>query len=101
MSDYSCSLCDYQMHDANPADAEAHVIDTHAPHLRERPVHIVTFDEVGYGLQHPPACRPNLLGCRYNRYLAYDLDEVPELPGRYVMTLSDTNVVSYEADSAS
>jgi len=46
--------------------------------------HIVTFSETGYGLMHPPSCRPDLIGCRFNAHLA-DLDEPAREPGRYQM----------------
>jgi hypothetical protein len=56
--------------------------------------HIVEFNATGYGLQHPLSCRPNLLDCEYNVYLA-SLDE-PELePGRYTMYLNDNGWPSY------
>jgi hypothetical protein len=47
--------------------------------------HIVDFTETGFGLQHPPSCRPNLVGCRFNVYLS-DLGVPEEEPGRYRMT---------------
>ena len=50
--------------------------------------HVVEFDAYGYGLQHPVACRPNLLRCPYNVHLA-SLDEPAREPGRYVMTFYD------------
>ena len=55
--------------------------------------HIVTFSAVGYGLQHPPSCRPDLIGCRYNRYLA-SKSKADRRPGRYRMML-DNMVAKY------
>jgi hypothetical protein len=46
--------------------------------------HVVRFTEDGYGLQHPIECRPDLIGCMFNEWLASqpgpDMD-----PGRYRM----------------
>lgn len=47
--------------------------------------HIVDFSDSGYGLQHPPSCRPDLIGCPINVYLA-SLDEPDMPPGRYRIT---------------
>jgi len=47
--------------------------------------HIVEFSETGYGLQHPIRCRPNLLGCQFNEWLASEMGPDEE-PGRYLMT---------------
>lgn len=47
--------------------------------------HVVTFSADGYGLQHPPSCRPDLIACPYNRHLA-GLDGPARPPGRYRMT---------------
>lgn len=50
--------------------------------------HTATFSEDGYGLQHPPSCRPNLIGCRFNIYLA--AQDGPDMdPGEYRMTWND------------
>lgn len=46
--------------------------------------HIVDFTEDGYGLQHPPSCRPDLIGCDYNVWLAA-LPGPHGSPGRYRM----------------
>jgi hypothetical protein len=46
--------------------------------------HIVTFTRTGYGLQHPPSCRPDLNGCRFNRHLAVASGPAKK-PGRYSM----------------
>lgn len=46
--------------------------------------HIVNFDETGYGLQHPLVCRPNLLDCIFNQYLA-DSEKPDMVPGQYIM----------------
>jgi hypothetical protein len=45
--------------------------------------HVVDFTEDGYGLQHPPSCRPNLIECEFNEYLAAGCPDV--YPGRYSM----------------
>ena len=50
-----------------------------------RDEHIVTFTETGYGLEHPIRCRPNLIGCQFNEWLASQMAPDQE-PGRYVMT---------------
>jgi hypothetical protein len=47
--------------------------------------HVVTFSETGYGLMHPPSCRPDLIGCWFNAYLA-SRGYPEEEPGRYTMT---------------
>lgn len=55
--------------------------------------HIVEFTETSYGLQHPQACRPNLLDCDYHLYLQ-DTIEPEQLPGRYTMQINqDTEAV--------
>lgn len=46
--------------------------------------HIVDFSDSGYGLQHPPSCRPNLIECFFNDWLA-DLGQPAMPPGRYRM----------------
>jgi hypothetical protein len=57
--------------------------------------HIVDFTGTGYGLQHPPSCRPDLIGCRFNVWLA-DADEPDELPGRYRMTFDAAGTAEYD-----
>lgn len=52
-----------------------------------RDEHIVTFSETAYGLEHPIRCRPNLIGCQMNEWLATQAAPDEE-PGRYVMTWS-------------
>lgn len=47
-------------------------------------VHVVEFSEDGYGLQHPAKCRPDLLGCQFNEWLASQPGP-DRKPGRYVM----------------
>src|ERR1035437_7936571 len=47
--------------------------------------HIVNFTKDGYGLQHPPSCRPNLIECEFNEYLARFRGTIAILPGRYRM----------------
>jgi hypothetical protein len=47
------------------------------------PRHIVEFSTTGYGLQHPVTCRPNLLDCSYEKWLA--ARQPRQKPGRYVM----------------
>ena len=53
-----------------------------------RDQHVVTFSESGYGLEHPIRCRPNLIGCQLNEWLAWQPAPDRE-PGRYVMTWTD------------
>jgi hypothetical protein len=49
-----------------------------------RDEHIVTFTESGYGLEHPIRCRPNLIGCILNEWLATQMAPDQD-PGRYIM----------------
>lgn len=49
--------------------------------------HVVELTLTNYGLQHPLRCRPDLIGCHVNRYLAA-LDGPERPPGRYVITLT-------------
>lgn len=51
-----------------------------------QPGHVVEFRESGYGLQHPPECRPNLLDCMPDVVLS-EQDKAPKLPGRYKASL--------------
>jgi len=52
--------------------------------------HIVDFTEAGYGLVHPPSCRPRLIECEYNEWLA--ASDGPEMPpGRYRMVWEPTD----------
>ena len=46
--------------------------------------HVVEFSRTGYGLQHPISCRPDLLGCKLNKWLARQSQPVCA-PGRYLM----------------
>jgi hypothetical protein len=57
--------------------------------------HIVEFTFSGYGLQHPLDCRPDLIGCPFNAYLAA-LDGPDRPDGRYAMAWGDGQPV-YEA----
>ncbi len=63
----------------------ATVADAERWQAAEAEGHIVDFTETGYGLQHPPSCRPNLIGCAFNEYLA-DADGPDREPGRYSMS---------------
>lgn len=56
--------------------------------------HVVDFTTTGYGLMHPPSCRPDLLGCDFNSYLA-SCDEPDLLPGRYSMRWTPSQVPLY------
>lgn len=56
--------------------------------------HIVEFTATDYGLQHPLACRPNLIDCEYNRRLASAGEPAME-PGRYVMTIDPDGDEAY------
>lgn len=58
-------------------------------------LHIVEFTETEYALQHPRACRPDLLSCPYNIYLREYKDEPDQAPGRYKMALIDNEVDGY------
>lgn len=54
--------------------------------------HIVTFTGTGYGLEHPIDCRPDLIGCVHNEWLASQT--APDrLAGRYVMRWDDLGQV--------
>lgn len=57
--------------------------------------HIVTFGETGYGLQHPVSCRPDLIGCVYNEWLAGQMAPDRE-PGQYLMTWTEGGDPAYE-----
>jgi hypothetical protein len=46
--------------------------------------HVVEFSRTGYGLQHPIACRPDLIKCPLNRWLARQAAPAMK-PGRYLM----------------
>ena len=56
--------------------------------------HVVTFSETGYGLMHPPSCRPDLIGCHYNEWLA-GLGYAEEEPGHYRMTFHEDGFAEY------
>lgn len=56
--------------------------------------HIVDFTPRAYGLQHPAACRPDLISCEYNRRLAA-ASEPAMKPGRYVMTIDPDGDEAY------
>ena len=74
---------------ATPAptlDVEQLIEDGRKWQAAEAEGHVVTFSETGYGLMHPPSCRPDLIGCRHNKYLA-SRGYPEEEPGRYRMTL--------------
>ena len=71
--------------EAGTLDVERLVEDGRKWQEAEAEGHIVTFTETGYGLTHPPSCRPDLIGCWFNRYLA-DMSQPDEDPGRYRMT---------------
>lgn len=47
-------------------------------------IHIVEFTEDEYALQHPIACRPDLLSCRYQKRLKRESSPMMG-PGRYWM----------------
>ena len=64
--------------------------------------HVVDFTEDGYGLQHPPSCRPDLIGCKFNQWLA-GYGEPAMSPGRYRMTwdpLGDDPMPTFSALAA-
>jgi hypothetical protein len=62
--------------------------------------HIVTFSDTGYGLMHPPSCRPDLIGCEYNVWLA-EQDGPAREPGRYRMTFGDDAIAAFEEPGVS
>lgn len=70
----------YQGEMSAPTVAEI-VLDAALPHE-----HILELRETGWTLAHPVACRPDMLGCVYQRRLSAWLSTVngpPEPPGRY------------------
>ena len=72
---------------AAPLDVPPEAIEWARELVRQgyRDEHVVTFSKTGYGLQHPIRCRPNLIGCQMNEWLATQMAPDEE-PGRYVMT---------------
>jgi hypothetical protein len=65
--------------------AEAAEADAARWRAAEAEGHVVDFTRTGFGLQHPPSCRPDLLGCRFNRWLS-SRSSPARKPGRYRMT---------------
>lgn len=65
-------------------------IDTARIRELEAGIHVVEFThDRGYALQHPPACRPDLLGCPVNLACRH-LDECPvDAPGRFHIDLDE------------
>ncbi|WP_431977609.1 hypothetical protein [Micromonospora haikouensis] len=51
--------------------------------------HIVDLRAGGWTLQHPIACRPNLVDCPVNRAAERDLAAPAVVPGRYVVEVND------------
>jgi hypothetical protein len=74
------------------ADAQRMLDRLHLSGFRlvpEKTDHIVDFEEDGYGLQHPLACRPTLLDCPWQKWLS--VQAVRPVPvGRYKMNWSPT-----------
>ncbi|WP_115790025.1 DUF6085 family protein [Arthrobacter silvisoli] len=62
-----------------------------------QPGHVIDLRETGYGLQHPPECRPNLLDCELDVFLS-KLDEAPAAPGQYRVELSDGELIMEPAE---
>jgi hypothetical protein len=59
--------------------------------------HILHCDDVGWAIQHPIACRPDLLSCPFNDALNLYMDgPPPEGIGRYVVTLDSDGAPSYK-----
>ena len=58
--------------------------------IEDSGLHEVTFSAPPlkrWGLKHPPACRPDLIGCSFNEYLS-ERSELPDImPGTYFMEL--------------
>lgn len=85
---------------ATPPSLDVERERDHADALRWRAAeaegHVVDFTEDGYGLMHPPSCRPNLIGCDFNAYLA-ERDEPDMPPGRYSMRWSPSKEPVYAA----
>ena len=78
-----------QERSATPSSSQAaglDVADAGTWRAAEAEGHVVDFTDDGYGLQHPPSCRPDLIGCRVNQYLA-SRGYPEEDPGRYRITL--------------
>lgn len=62
----------------------------------DEPLHIVTFNDGGWVIQHPLACRPNLRACEYNRAAS----NVPPngALGTYHCTLADDGYIQLVGD---
>lgn len=61
--------------------------------------HYIDFDETGWAIQHPLACRPNLLDCGLHHAItlaAAGWDEPPRPPGRYIVT-NDVSGLSFRS----
>lgn len=55
------------------------------------PRHVVEFTDEGWAIQHPLACRDDMLGCQFHKYIRNDAKhrgEPPVAPGRYYVTLT-------------
>lgn len=51
--------------------------------------HVIDLGPYDWSLQHPPRCRPDLLGCDVHQRTAAWLDDIegpPAPPGRYLLT---------------
>ena len=53
--------------------------------------HIAQFTENGWGLQHPPSCRPDLLSCELHRAVEQNASSVRDDlgVGRYEVSKKD------------
>lgn len=66
--------------------------------------HVVEFRDSGWSMQHPLACRPNLLDCEIHSVVSHDMDKAtgPPAPlGRYYVRIEEGEPVytSVPADS--
>lgn len=78
-------------------DVEAaawHVIehDIHAEH-------VIKFNERGWTIKHPLACRPNLFECPVHAAAEQQIAQPPEVLGRYTISLADDGLL-YLGDPA-
>lgn len=57
-----------------------------------RPGHVMEIRPTGYGIEHPPECRPLLLDCPLE-ILMSEQEKAPALPGRYPAEVIDAELV--------
>lgn len=55
--------------------------------------HVIEFRENGWTIMHPLSCRPALFDCPVNRAAEDQLDQQPDVLGRFVVELQDGELV--------